>query len=100
MPLSVLDTESKETDSTSFKTIKTYSDIINIAISTITSALVLYGIYKIKPKALLPALVVTVSFIFDIKKWGDASWRHKIFASWWHRFMSPTGNWRNCQLVT
>uniref|UniRef100_A0A914EM62 Lysosomal-associated transmembrane protein 4A n=1 Tax=Acrobeloides nanus TaxID=290746 RepID=A0A914EM62_9BILA len=72
VPLSVLDPESQETNSTStfFKTISTisiYVDIIEIVIITITSALVLYGIHKIIPKALLPALVVTgVVFIIDI----------------------------------
>uniref|UniRef100_A0A914D9J4 Lysosomal-associated transmembrane protein 4B n=1 Tax=Acrobeloides nanus TaxID=290746 RepID=A0A914D9J4_9BILA len=65
VPLSVLDPESQETNSTFFKTISTisiYTEIIEIAIVTITSALVLYGIYKIIPKALLPALVVTLVF--------------------------------------
>uniref|UniRef100_A0A914DY34 Uncharacterized protein n=1 Tax=Acrobeloides nanus TaxID=290746 RepID=A0A914DY34_9BILA len=72
VPLSVLDTESQETNSTStfFKTISTisfYIEIIEIVIITITSALVLYGIHKIIPKVLLPALVVTgVVFIIDI----------------------------------
>uniref|UniRef100_A0A914DZN4 Uncharacterized protein n=1 Tax=Acrobeloides nanus TaxID=290746 RepID=A0A914DZN4_9BILA len=65
VPLSALDPESQETNSTFFKTISTisiYTEIIEIVITTITSALVLYGIYKIKPNALLPALVFTLVF--------------------------------------